>query len=188
MPRSLALAILCIAPALSLLPGCASTPNAPDAQIASKYLGRWESLTDGAQGIYVSVTQEPDGRFVLRSNRSGKDRESQGELIDVEGTMMCRIKVFTPTPEQAANGAVPLYHFGVLRTEGDRLLHTPIRADWLADAIGEHGHGRYVSTSNIAQGTGVAVAADWDELEHILRDAVTQDGALGTTEEFARVK
>jgi hypothetical protein len=183
-----ALSVSLLALALSLAPGCASTPDAPNAQLASKYLGRWESLSEGASGIDVSVSQEPDGRFVLRSNRSGKDRESQGGLIDAEGTMMCRIKVFTPAPEQAANAAVPLYHFGVLPIGGDRLLNTPIRPDWLESTIAQHGLGRYIRTTDLAPGTGVAVATDWDAMEHILRDAVTQDGALGPTEEFSHAK
>lgn len=175
--------ILLAVPAL-LLASCASNPNAPSPSDADRYVGEWR----GADGVFVNCFRREDDVYVLRSNRSGVDRVTEGELIDVEGTMMLRVKVYDPPADEAAKGMVPLYHFGVLSVKNNAMHHTPIRADWLAKAMREHDAGQFVGTSQITPGTGVGIAPDWPAMEHILRDAVTEDGALGATETFERVR
>ena len=164
--------------------GCASTTNGPRVAAAEKYVGEWKS----AEGVFVNCFRRADDVYVLRSNRSGVDRVTEGELIDVEGTVMLKVKVYEPTGEEAAKGMVPLYIFGVLSQKGDVLKHTPIRAAWLAKAMREHGEGQYIGTNQAVPGTGVGITPDWPTMEHLLRDAVTEEGALGGTETFERVK
>lgn len=166
------------------LAGCASRPNAPAAEAADKYVGEWRSN----EGVFVNCFRREDDVYVLRSNRSGEDRMTEGELIDIEGTMMLKVKVYEPAKEEAEKGMVPLYIFGVLSQKGDVLKHTPIRAAWLAKAMREHDAGQFVGTNQAMPGTGVGIAPDWPTMEHILRDAVTEEGALGGTETFVRVK
>lgn len=168
-------------PAAALLACCASTSPTPD---ADRYVGQWRS----ADGVFVNCFRREDDVYVLRSNRSGVDRVTEGDLIDVEGTTMLRVKVYDPPAEDAARGMVPLYHFGVLSVKDGRLQHTPIRADWLARAMRDHDAGQYVGTAQAVPATGVGITPDWSAMEHILRDAVTEQGALGATESFDRVQ
>ncbi|XVJ60304.1 MAG: hypothetical protein HEQ23_13270 [Tepidisphaera sp.] len=164
--------------------GCASGPTAPDAGVADKYVGEWRS----ANSVFVSCFRRPDSTYILRSNRSGKERSSEGELIDVEGTMMVKVKVFEPNAEELSRGRVPLYQFGVLELSDSRLKYTPVRSAWLASTMRSHGLGEAVGGESATPGAGVGMPAEWSDLEHILRDAVTEDGALEPTESFEKVK
>jgi len=164
--------------------GCASGPSVPTSEVADKYVGEWRSAND----VFVNCFRSPDSTYVLRSNRSGRERSSEGELIDVEGTMMVKVRVFEPNTEELSSGKIPLYQFGVLKLVDSRLRYTPVRSDWLASTMRSHGLGGSVGTETVARGVGVGIPPEWSDLEHILRDAVTQDGALETTESFEKVK
>lgn len=179
---------LLAAASLTILAACASNPpieSRPQAPaVVAKFVGEWESTP----GVFAVVTAEPSGNFHIHSNRSGTDRETVGELIDVDGVTLVQVRVFTPTKGDAANGAVPLYVFGQLNLKGDALQYTAIKADWLAQAIERRHKGTYVATGQIEPRTGVAIVGNWGEMEAILREALSDPQAMGTTEVFKRVK
>ena len=168
--------------------GCSSSmpveSRPPTPAVVSKFVGKWE----GSPGVSAVVTTDSTGNFHIHSNRSGKDRETVGELIDIDGTTVVKVCVYTPTKGEYAKGAVPLYVFGQLGLHGDTLEYTPIKAEWLAEAMKKRSNGTYVSTSNIEPHTGVAVVSNWAEMEAILREALSDPKAVGPQETFKRVK
>lgn len=170
--------------AVSLLTACSSEPKVVSHDIGDRYVGRWRSDS----GTDVSIQPAADGNYIITANRTGQERTGQSKLIDVDGKPVIMVKVLEPTEKDREAGSVPLYHFGILTSQGDTLQHTPIRPDWLRSTIAGKGDARYIDSSSVAQGTGVAVVEDWHAMEKILRRAIASSDAMGQTETLRRVK
>lgn len=180
------IAVLVAATTPVLLWSCAASgPTAAKPALADPYVGDWRS----DEGVTVSIRHDatPD-QYRITSNRSGATRDTEGTVIDIDGTAVAMIKVFDPTEDQRKTGAVPLYLFGILNREGDTLRHTPIRPEWLRQQINSRAGARYIDSSSVSQGTGVGVVSDWGDMEDILRKAMSSKDATGQTEVFKRVK
>lgn len=181
-------AFLCVLGALCVL--CSSGCTAPQPARLSRaagdpYVGEWRSEAGVDVRIFHDAQQE---HYHLTINQSGQERYREGEVIDIDGTAIAMVKVFDPTSEERARGAVPLYHFGILNLDDGTLRHTPIRADWLERTVRARREGRYIDSSSVSQGTGVGIVGDWPDMEEILRRAISSADATGPTEVFRRSK
>lgn len=180
--------------AITLVTACSSSggggggggaPKLVGHDIGDRYVGQWRSDS----GATVSIQPAADGNYLVTVNRTGQDRLGQSRLIDVDGTPVVMVKLVEPTSKEREAGSVPVYHFGILTAQaGNTLRHTPIRPEWLRDTIHGKGQARYIDSSSVAQGTGLAVVEDWNAMETILRKAISSPDATGETEVFRRVK
>ncbi|MCC6677842.1 MAG: hypothetical protein IT436_11910 [Phycisphaerales bacterium] len=183
-------AFLCALCALCVLfsSGCAAPqPARLSRAVGDPYIGEWRS--DGGVTVRIFADAQHD-HYHVTSNRSGHERSTEGQVIDIDGTAVAMNKVYEPTDAERARGAVPLYLFGILNLRDGELKHTPIRAEWLQQAItAEHDRdARYIDSSSVSKGTGVGIVEDWDDMEEILRRAISSAEATGPTEVFHRVK
>lgn len=179
------LSAVCILSVPSLV-GCAGGgPQPVSRAVGDPYVGEWRS--DGGVTVRIFADAEHD-HYHVTSNRTGQERESAGRVIDIDGTAVSMVRVLEPTEQERAKGAVPLYLFGILNLKNGELKHTPIRPEWLQGQIAARHEGRYIDSSSVAPGTGVGIVEDWDEMEEILREAISSPEATGQTEVFRRVK
>lgn len=175
--------VLCTVCVLFCSACAAPQPARLSRAIGDPYVGEWRS----SAGVDVRVFHDArHDHYHVTSNRSGEDRSTEGQVIDIDGTAVAMNKVYEPTEEQRAQGAVPLYLFGILNLKDGELWHTPIRPDWLQRQLSTGGI--YIDSSAVSPGSGVGIVKDWDDMEEILRKAISSPDATGATEVFRRVK
>lgn len=170
---------------VAVLGGCACTE--PPEGLAERthveptsVLGTWRS----EKGSTLTVTRADEGfKAVLKNER--EERAFLGHVVSVGGAQFVEVSMFQPGGKK---GERPVFHYGKVSVSGDRMTHTPIRAEWMKQQVEGKPGMEWVSTAGVEPHSGGAVVKDAAAMQAILEQAAKDPGAFGESDVLTRVK
>ncbi|MEM9560379.1 MAG: hypothetical protein AAF995_08735 [Planctomycetota bacterium] len=134
-------------------------------------------MLDSTVGGGLSIVAAP-------GDNAEPSEQYTGVLFDINGVTVMEVLLST----DLQRGNAPVYHYARLDLEaaGDRLIHRPLRADWLNDQA-DAASG--VRSEQADDGSSVQVTVgDPGAMRGLLRRAVRDDGAWGEPETLTRAE
>ncbi|MCW5767889.1 MAG: hypothetical protein KIT19_04335 [Phycisphaeraceae bacterium] len=140
----------------------------------SSLKGTWTA----ADGRTFTIRETPGGGLRIK-DRDGN--EHTGVLVSIGGRSIIEIPMSDPA--RMSDDAAPVYHYGLVRVNGDTMEHQSLSPAWLSS---QQQLSSAIVAAPLASGAGTVTATDPETMRGLLKKAVGDPNAWGSKEILTR--